>query len=371
MPRRPPDDLDMQILSALGQMAGKASAELLAEILHRPARTIRYRLNKLKRDGYLKFLYALTHDRKLGLADEIITLNLAPNVSNIGSLFREIPLFYYYGSTYGHHNGHLIHMTYPVKAYNFPQRFCETLVEKKIIDDYFIFDSVDFLSTTGSVEQLDIIRGWQWNWQDWIRNCAGIVTQNERLNLPLELTVKRAKFDAKDIAILRYLKMDAELTLREIGGALGLSQTQVNKRIKRMETDGIIKGYRWTTEPHERPLFIYLFVKVREENDPILNCLLSLPFPKELGIESPNSYLFRIMLSSSDLAPFFRGLDKIRGFFMNYTIQIVHHLHSLQMGSLYSRFDPRTGDWMIDTEEVLTIVDRFEPSNDTINQEDM
>ncbi len=49
--------------------------------------------------------------------------------------------------------------------------------------------------------------------------------------------------DTTDLAILRLLQEDAFLTHKELAGKLGLSTTPVYERIRRMEREGIIKGY--------------------------------------------------------------------------------------------------------------------------------
>lgn len=49
--------------------------------------------------------------------------------------------------------------------------------------------------------------------------------------------------DTTDLAILRLLQEDAFLTHKELAGKLGLSITPVYERIRRMEREGIIKGY--------------------------------------------------------------------------------------------------------------------------------
>ncbi|MHA1770318.1 MAG: winged helix-turn-helix transcriptional regulator [Candidatus Thorarchaeota archaeon] len=358
--KKPLDDLDLQILSALDQLGGKASAELLAQILNRSARTIRYRLSKLKEDGYLGFLYAQTHDRKLGLGDALICLDLAPGVANIGSLFRDIPLFYIYGSTYGQYNGHLAHLTYPINEGNVPEKISRALVRRGLVKAYSIVEIRDIYFTSGQVERLDVRGGWKWDWHEWAEECDKAVRDGTHIDLKFDFKASRAKFDAKDIAILSYLKVDAAKTLKELGIEIGLSQTQVNKRIKRMVNDGIIKGYRWTTEPNENPLSIYLFFKTKGPDDPLLTCLVNLPFPKEIVAESPTSYMIRFVLYSSDLANFLRGIDKIRDQFRSYYIQIVHHFHSIQMGRFFSYYNADSNDWDVDIDKYLKLIENFQ-----------
>jgi len=52
-----------------------------------------------------------------------------------------------------------------------------------------------------------------------------------------------AAMDAKDLAILRLLQVNARITIKEISGKVHLSTTPVHERIKRMEETGIIKQY--------------------------------------------------------------------------------------------------------------------------------
>ncbi len=49
--------------------------------------------------------------------------------------------------------------------------------------------------------------------------------------------------DAIDIAILKLLQQNAKMTVKEISGKVHLSTSPVHERIKRMESNGIIKQY--------------------------------------------------------------------------------------------------------------------------------
>ncbi|MEM2937111.1 MAG: Lrp/AsnC family transcriptional regulator [Candidatus Bathyarchaeia archaeon] len=52
------------------------------------------------------------------------------------------------------------------------------------------------------------------------------------------------KFDEKDMAILTLIQRDCKLTAREIAEKINAPITTVFAKIKRMEQQGIIKGYR-------------------------------------------------------------------------------------------------------------------------------
>lgn len=49
--------------------------------------------------------------------------------------------------------------------------------------------------------------------------------------------------DKKDLEILRLLQRNAKFTVREIAEKISLSATPTHERIKRMETDGVIRQY--------------------------------------------------------------------------------------------------------------------------------
>lgn len=51
------------------------------------------------------------------------------------------------------------------------------------------------------------------------------------------------QYDRHDLAILRELTLDSRQTLQEIGAAVNLSPTTCWSRIKRLEAEGVIKGY--------------------------------------------------------------------------------------------------------------------------------
>ena len=56
-------------------------------------------------------------------------------------------------------------------------------------------------------------------------------------------------FDKLDMAILRLLMQDSRKTLNEIGGEVGLSSTACWTRIKRLESEGVIRRYTVDVNP--------------------------------------------------------------------------------------------------------------------------
>jgi Lrp/AsnC family leucine-responsive transcriptional regulator len=53
-----------------------------------------------------------------------------------------------------------------------------------------------------------------------------------------------SEFDACDDRILTELQRDARITMAELGRRVHLSQPAVTERVRKLETSGVIKGYR-------------------------------------------------------------------------------------------------------------------------------
>ena len=55
--------------------------------------------------------------------------------------------------------------------------------------------------------------------------------------------------DDTDLRLLEELQADARITLAELGRRVGLSPPSVADRLKRLETGGVIRGYRADIDP--------------------------------------------------------------------------------------------------------------------------
>lgn len=74
--------------------------------------------------------------------------------------------------------------------------------------------------------------------------------------------------DAKDLAILKLLQLNARITVKEIAGKVHLSTTPVHERIKRMEEYGVIKQYA-TLVDHakvKKGLMVICYVSLKEHS---------------------------------------------------------------------------------------------------------
>ena len=69
--------------------------------------------------------------------------------------------------------------------------------------------------------------------------------------------------DATDQKILAALQRDAMLTADALGAEIGLSPSQAARRRQRLETAGVITGYRARLDPGQIGLTVQAFVQVQ------------------------------------------------------------------------------------------------------------
>jgi Lrp/AsnC family leucine-responsive transcriptional regulator len=69
--------------------------------------------------------------------------------------------------------------------------------------------------------------------------------------------------DSFDRAILALLQQDGRATNQEVADAIGLSPSPCLRRIRRLESDGLIKGYVALLDPEALGLSVTAFVRVR------------------------------------------------------------------------------------------------------------
>ncbi len=85
----------------------------------------------------------------------------------------------------------------------------------------------------------------------------------------------RITLDAFDIAILRILQEDNTTPQRRIGEAVNLSAPAVQRRIKRMEETGVIRGNVALLDPAKvgQPITIFVEVEVESEQSAEIDAL--------------------------------------------------------------------------------------------------
>jgi Lrp/AsnC family leucine-responsive transcriptional regulator len=69
--------------------------------------------------------------------------------------------------------------------------------------------------------------------------------------------------DRHDRAILTVMASDARISVADLARRIGLSKSPTQARLKRLETQGVIRGYRALIDPIRLGLDLIAFVEVR------------------------------------------------------------------------------------------------------------
>ena len=69
--------------------------------------------------------------------------------------------------------------------------------------------------------------------------------------------------DATNLRLLAELQQDARLSLAELGRRVGLSSPAVADRLKRLEDDGVITGYRADVNPRALGYSLGVIIRIR------------------------------------------------------------------------------------------------------------
>ena len=82
-------------------------------------------------------------------------------------------------------------------------------------------------------------------------------------NIPEIPSNARQDLDRFDRAILDHLAGDGRMSVTELARKIGLSKSPTQARLKRLENDGVIRGYRAMLDPISLGLDHVAFVEVR------------------------------------------------------------------------------------------------------------
>jgi DNA-binding Lrp family transcriptional regulator len=319
-----------------------------------PSRTVRYRLKRLKETGVLGPTTVLTLERKLGLGENIFLVDATRKGAELlPDVFHAIDTIYYNSPTYGNYNGYVVFSLYSLSSPRITRRILEEMQKADLITNFFIFDITDFNYKPADYSFFNPGLGWVWDWNKWKDQINKHLKSKKKFNLPMEEVQSIAEFDRYDILILKHMFDDGDITQKKLAEILALSETQVNKRIRRLEDEGIIKGYKSTVCAVEDELSLICFIELERPEDPILAAFYQLPFPATFTMESNTRFGIQLSLNAGDMMGFLRGIDKIRPHLTSCFVQTVHDPIMSMDSHPYDLFNENTNRWETPGSEYL------------------
>lgn len=353
------DDKDIRILNALEKYGAKKSTEELEKMLDIPARTIRYRLSKMKENKILLSPYAMTYERKLGLGEHILIINQKdPSRLGLDQLIKSMPPFYWFSPTYGKYNGYVVHSVYPLADSEVNEQILYQMKEHNLISDYHLFDMVDFHVKPIDFSHYCHENRWTWDWSRWpdiVEKCL----MRDEFHPPITQDPRPVSFDSKDIRLLRYLTRNADMTLKNLGDNLNLSETQINRRINHLEQEGVIKGFKCVIGEFGQELLVSCFIQLLRPYDSVLSCFYQLPFPLYVMMQSPTEFCIRFGLPMEETKDFLQAFDELRPHLESFFFQTQHDPSLVPTYRAYDLYDEEKNSWQSMKAKCLQVIDEF------------
>jgi hypothetical protein len=285
-------------------------------------------------------------ERKLGLGECIFLVNAtARGAEVLSEVFHSIDAIYHYSPTYGKYNGFLGYSLYSLSSTTITDRILEELQKFELISDFFIFHIIDFDVKLADYRDFNSAFGWAWNWSEWRDQIPKTLKSKKKLALPMDEVQSLVDFDTIDVLILKYLFDDGDITQKKLAEALSLSEAQVNKRIRRLEDEGIIKGYRSEVNTFDNEMSIICFVMLEKPQDQLLSIFYQLPFPATITMNSRTRFAIQLSLNSQDITGFLRGLDVLRPHLASCFVQTIHDARMSMDSHPYDLYNEKTNRW--------------------------
>jgi DNA-binding Lrp family transcriptional regulator len=364
------DEKDLIIMQALDEFGRNVAKdkitkqeleELLKNKLKISDRAIRYRIFKLKEKNILKKSVITTHERKLGLGDNLILIKInLKKEEKLLKLFKVIPYLYLHSSTYGKYNGYLVRCVYSLQNPEMPYRMLNAMKKSDYIQDYFVLDVVDYHIKSYDFNYYDPLKGWKWDWDNWhVQIEKSLKNPKNYFKFNFEAKINFADFDNKDLLILKNLIYDSSITLKDLKKVLNLSEAQISKRIKRLEDEKIIRGYYFDFNLMEAEDFMefYCFIDLKEPNDKIISFFYQIPYSFITLIESSTKLCFHMKLSAIDFKNFLKGFDFIRLYLNSYFLQFIYDEHKKDPYYLFDLYNQLTNNWEIPIEDYISLIE--------------
>ena len=353
---------DLDIINELDKQGPQTPATQISHKLNIPARTIRYRLAKLKEKGLLIPTFVFMHERKLGLGEQILILEENQNAqSKILQILNSFQTFYWYARTYGKINGFLVHSIFDLSKPDTNSRVISEMIKRNLIKDYRIFEMVDYYHKSMNYKKYLPRLGWTLNWDDWFKTIDNRNVISEILDINLNKGSILVDFDHKDILILQQLSIDGSISLQQLGNIVNLSKTQIRKRILDLKRKNIIKVFKpiFSPIPKDQMFYIYCFIEVDKLKKEFIESICQIPFSFMFIFESDDRYCIRLNISREDMVAFIHSFEFLKKYVESYYLQFIFESPTARNPESYELYNKENKTWKIDTNSILSKIKKI------------
>lgn len=139
----------------------------------------------------------------------------------------------------------------------------------------------------------------------------------------------RAEIDETDRRILELLNDDAHASFTELGARVGLKAPSVHARVKRLEAQGVIRGYRAVIDPAPLGFGLGAFVAVTQASgyhwEELERAFAEMPEVEEChSVTGDDSYLLKVRVGDpAELEALLRRINMVEGVARTRTVLIL------------------------------------------------
>jgi len=294
----------------------------------------------------------------MGMGETLLIVNTTPGSRPIlEKMFEEIRCIYFWTSTYGRYNGFVIYSLYSLTTPSVPRRLVEAFQKEGLISDYSLFDVTDYEHKYGDFTHFNPKLGWQYDWKVWHKKIKkNLKSKTTKINTKCEENPSTIEFDINDYELLRSIFDDGMATQKVLAKKFSLSETQVTKKIRRLEDAGVINGYSSNFSPAGAMVHFTLFFEIEEPVARIINNFYSHPYLGSVVMESRTRWSVRMGLPAEDIYGFLQGLDLMKPYLKSCVFQILHHFTRGKKTHPYDLFNRETKNWETPISEYLEII---------------
>lgn len=134
--------------------------------------------------------------------------------------------------------------------------------------------------------------------------------------------------DERDLTILAALQEDGRATFAEVGARVGLSASAVHDRVRKLEQQGVIRGYRAVLDPEAVGLFVTALIAASpldpQQPDDLPERVREFPEVEDcLSVAGDENYVLKVRTrTTGDLEDLIRRLREKAGVATKTTIAL-------------------------------------------------
>jgi len=243
------DRVNAMIIEGLAEH-GPRNMSTLAKSIHLPITTVRFRLDKMIKNGYL-LINANLNMPKLGLIKGFLVAESF--LGRQDALFKSIlntAYWKYIIRCYGKIDGYCAYFAFPFSYRTQLQKYFEEAAKMKILSDYRFFWVTNSMVVPPNFLWYDFERKeWRFQWEKWISEILGapdILPQT--LKDPEDYSIIA---DKTDLLILKELEKNGVTTLKELTKIVEIAPSSICYRFKKHVTErNLIVDYNIDAYPY-------------------------------------------------------------------------------------------------------------------------